>query len=189
VYTGLKTSEGDSNTSCDPFEYSIFGEFIVMVEQNTEATEVTEATEATKSEQVTHLQFIAAFVASKKDGTGLAGVAAKTGLEKGTCQTRASNIRNGQFKMVNKTVGGETVYRSAVPGENGETETTDKALAKSNKQGKLIPIKVKALGADGKPIVTVRPIPLPQLPREGGVRNEAHFDEAMALLATLEGEG
>ncbi len=150
-----------------------------MVEQNTEATEAT-------TEQVTHLQFIAAFVASKKDGTGLVGVAQKTGLEKGTCQTRASNIRNGSFKMVNKLDGELTVYRAT--DASGLDETTDKELAKVNTQGKLIPIKVKFVGEDGNTVVTVRPIPLPKLEREGGKRNEAQYDEAMALLASLTDE-
>lgn len=142
-----------------------------------------------RTETVDMLEFLEAWETSVQDGSGVEGCSAKTGLTADTCQARASKYRNPEYKKVNKTDSeGNTVYRRAKTGENGETETTDENLAKRTKQGKLIPVKVYATDKDGNKI-EVRPgLSLSTMPRGGHSRIANKVDEAEALLARLRGE-
>ena len=134
------------------------------------------------------LEFITAWETSVQDATGVKGCAAKTGLTPETCQARASKYRNPEFKLVKKTDGGKTVYRLAVDGENGETETTNRKEAKLTTQGQPVVIKIPALDAAGNKIEIRKGLSLSTMPRGGGSRISTQVDAAEALLAKLRGE-
>lgn len=140
-------------------------------------------------EQVSMLDFIKAWETSVKDNSGVQGCADKTGLTPDTCQARASKYRNPEFKQVPKRdADGKIVYRRNVKGEAGEVETTDKTLAKKNKQGKPIAVKVFAKDAKGEKILVRRAIGLSTMPRGGHSRLVNQLDEADALIASLRGD-
>ena len=135
------------------------------------------------------MEFIEAHEGSFNDGTFLKGVAEKTGLTTATCQAKASKFRNPEYKKSVKTdAEGNVVYRRAVEGAEGETETTDETLAKRSKQDKPITISIYDKDANGKRLVIRRPIPLREFPRGSHSRLESQVDDAMALLAKLRGE-
>jgi len=136
-------------------------------------------------EKVSWQDFVKAYFASVADGTGMAGVAQKTGLQPATCTQRASSLRNPKYRQTTKLIGGEKVYQLGKihRGEDGVVETTDHQKAKTDKQGKAMLVKVNATDASNKPILLRDGLKLPAMPRGGSSR--INMSEAELLLAEL----
>lgn len=161
-----------------------------QVQSNQTATTTETEGQSQTRPQVSILDFIRGWEASVNDGSGVKGCAEKLGLTPETCQARASKYRNPEFEKVDKVdANGNTVYKRAKVGENGETETTDKELAKVNSQGKHVTVRVYATDEAGNKIVKRQALPLSKMPRGGGSRLAGNLDEAFALLAELQGGG
>ena len=162
-------------------------ETLTVAVENAVVAEETAVEETAAETQVSMLQFIEAYETSVIDETGYEGCAAKTGLKLNTVKARASKLRNPEFEMEDKLEGDKPVYSRAVTGPNGETETTDKELAKKNTQGKLVKVRVFTL-KDGEKVVRRPALSLSDMPATGGrVRIASQVDEAEALLARLRG--
>ena len=146
---------------------------------------VLENVKMSENTNVPMMEFLTAFETSCHDGTGYEGCAEKLGLKVESVRARAAKYRNLEYKQATKKVDGKTVYRRAVDGPNGETETTIKADAKLTTQGKPIVIKVFETDKDGKKIV-VRPALSLSVPERSNVSRIADkVDEAEALLASI----
>jgi len=155
------------------------------------STETAVVADAVETEQVSMLEFIEAYEVSVEDGSGYEGLVKKLDgrITIDTAKARASKLRNPEYELTDKLENGKNVYRRAVDGPNGETETTDKELAKKNTQGKSVKIRIFKLDAAGNKIEKRPGLELSDMPAVGGkVRVANQVEDARALLARLKGE-
>ena len=152
-----------------------------------EVPTVEETAEETAEEtsRVTMAEFVKQWLISHKNGTGVKGVAEATGLEASTCQTRASNYRQDQYKQrAKRDANGKQLFVGPDDANGKPTETSDKTIAVKTDRSNLKPLKEFVLDkATGNKILVRKGLNLPDMPKGGGRRNQGEYDEAQALIA------